>query len=169
MYQRIALKFVTAALFLILASPAFALKPVVVWQYEGPDDLLIVDCIDYKVRTSSWAKFTVTDYLDKYGEVIRTHWLIKISDAIYYNSVYPEIYIKNKGAGNGENESQWWDADGNGSTSGMPFRIMLPKIGKLYMVAGHAVWEEGERVSRSGLEIFPEDGTGSKLCEALAP
>jgi hypothetical protein len=46
---------------------------------------------------------------------------------------------------------------------------MLPKIGKLFMMAGNAVWEEGERVSRSGLEIFPEDGTGSKLCEALAP
>ena len=169
MSKKIALKFVISLFLLLLASPVFALKPVVVWDYEGPDDLFIVDCGDYDVRTSSWAKITITDYLDKYGEYVRTHVLFKISDAIYYNSENPEIYIMNKGAGNGENESQWWDADGNGSSSGMPFRIMLPKIGKLFMVAGHAVWEGGERVSRSGLEIFPEDGTGSKLCEALAP
>lgn len=169
MSKKIALKFFISLFFLLVASPVFALKPFVIWEYEGPDDLFIVNCGDYDVRTSSWAKVTVVDYLNRHGEYVRTHVMIKISDAIYYNSENEDIYIKNKGAGNGENESQWYYADGDQKRSGLPYKIMLPKIGKLFMMAGHAVWEEGVFVSRSGLVIFPEDGTGSKLCEALAP
>jgi hypothetical protein len=45
---------------------------------------------------------------------------------------------------------------------------MLPGIGKLYMMAGHGYWD-GENFSWTGLEVFPDDGTGSKLCKVLAP
>lgn len=157
-----------AALALMVSTSALALKPIVVFEYEGPDDILIVECGDYDVRTSSWAKITVTDYLDRHGNFVREHVRVHISDAIYYNSETPDIYISNQGAGNGENVSQWWYADGTMMEAGMPYRIMLPKIGKLYMLAGHGNWD-GESFSWSGLQVFPDNGTGSKLCEVLAP
>lgn len=157
-----------AALALLVSASALALKPFVVVEYEGPDDIKVVECGDYDVRTSSWAKVTITDYLDKDENFVREHVRVHISDAIYYNSKTPDIYISNQGAGNGENVSQWWYADGTMMEAGMPYRIMLPKIGKLYMRAGHGYWD-GENFSWSGLEVFPEDGTGSKLCVALAP
>ena len=157
-----------AALTLMVSTSALALKPLVVFDYEGPDDILFVECGDYDVRTNSWAKIIATDYFVNNVEVIRTHVRFHISDAIYYNSEVPEIYISNQGAGNGENVSQWWNADGTMMEAGMPFRIMLPGIGKLYMIAGRGYWD-GESYSWTGLEVFPEGGTGSKLCEVLAP
>ena len=168
MFKKFAFLFVLTVSLLVLASPAFALKPVVVFDYEGPDDLFIVDCGDYEVRTSSWAKITVTDYFDQDGNFVREHWQFHIFDEIYYNSAVPDIYISNQGAGNGENVSQWYYADGTMMEAGMPFRIMLPGIGKLFMMAGHGYWD-GENSSWTGLRVFPEAGTGSKLCEVLAP
>ena len=157
-----------ATLTLMVSTSAFALKPMVVFEYEGPDDILVVECGDYDVRTSSWAKITVIDYFDKDENFVREHVRFHISNAIYYNSEFPDIYISNQGAGNGENVSQWWYADGTLMEAGMPFRIMLPKIGKLYMLAGHGYWD-GENFTWTGLEVFPEDGTGSKLCDVLSP
>ena len=153
---------------LVLSASVSAANPIVVYDYEGPDDIFIIGCDGYDVRNASWAKVTVTDYFGKDGNFVREHVWIHISDSIYYNSVFPEIFIQNQGAGNGENISQWWDADGNEKESGMPYRIMLPGIGKLFMMAGHGYWD-GENFSWTGLRVFPEDGTGSKLCEVLAP
>jgi len=51
---------------------------------------------------------------------------------------------------------------------GIPYRITLPGIGPLLLEAGRSYFDE-ETVYHSGVFMFPEDGTGSVLCEALAP
>ena len=51
---------------------------------------------------------------------------------------------------------------------GIPYRITLPGIGPLLLEAGRSYFD-GETVYHSGVFMFPEDGTGSALCEALAP
>lgn len=168
MFKKMITVLSVAVFTLMMSTSALALKPIVVFEYEGPDDIQVVECGDYDVRTSSWAKIIATDYFDEDGNFIREHVRFHISDAIYYNSAVPDIYISNQGAGNGENVSQWYYADGTIMEAGMPFRIMLPGIGKLYMMAGHGYWD-GENFSWTGLQVFPDDGTGSKLCKVLAP
>lgn len=168
MFRKLITVLSVAAFTLLMSTSALALKPVVLVDYEGPYDEFVIECGDYDVHNSSWIHLTLTDYLDKNGDVIRTHVWAHVWDSIFYNSEVPEIYISNQGAGNGENLSQWWNADGTMMEAGLLWRIMLPGIGKLYMTAGRGFWD-GENWSWSGLEVLPENGSGSRLCDALAP
>jgi len=168
MFKKAIWSFLITLALMMVSFNANAVPPEIVWEYEGPDDISVVECDGYDVRTSSWAKITVTWFFDKDGNPIREHTLVKIHDAIYYNSEDPGIYIRNQGAGNGENISFWYDmVNDTFKESGMPYRIMLPGVGKLYMLAGHGV-DDGEGFFWTGLNVFPVGGSGSKLCEALA-
>ena len=169
MFKKAATLFSIAILMMMVSVSVIAIPPEIIVDYEGPDDIFIVECDGYDVRTSSWAKITVTWFFDKDGNPIREHSLVRIYDAIYYNSEDEGIYIRNQGAGNGENISFWYDmVNDTFKESGMPYRIMLPGVGKLFMQAGHGVGD-GEGFFWTGLYVFPVGGSGSKLCEALAP
>ena len=73
MFRKLIAVSLVATLTLMVSTNAFALKPIVVFEYEGPDDIFVVECGDYDVRTSSWAKVTVTDYIDKDENSFETH------------------------------------------------------------------------------------------------
>ncbi len=95
-------------------------------------------------------------------------WCASDTDAIYYNSEHPDIFIRQGASGNGENFQVKINLiTGEEQYTGMPFRITLPGIGPLYIEVGRGYWD-GEEFKFTGLVLFPEEGTGSALCDALA-
>mgnify|MGYP001820598272 CR=1 FL=1 len=144
---------------LTMPLAALAAKPIVIYDYEGPDDIFIVECDGYDVNNASWAKIVVTRYLDKDGNFVREHVSIRIYDSIYYNTTFPDIFIQNQGAGNGENISQWYYADGSMKESGLPYRIMLPGIGKRIETITRKMFIK--ELKKKGVEIL----TGCQLVE----
>lgn len=135
---------------------------------EYVDDFPIVGCGDYEVWTMATTRETSTYFFDKDGDPVRLRVSLLVSDAIYYNSLNPEIFIQQGASGTGENFQIMIDlVTGTEKYTGAPFRITIPGIGPLYVEAGNGYWD-GENFTFNGISMFPEAGTGSALCDALA-
>ena len=163
--------FLTLIFVLILSSAfnAWAKRPDSVTNYFD-DDFPIVECGDYEVWTAATTRETVTTFFDRDDNPVRLRVSFHITDAIYYNSEYPDIYIQQGASGTGENiQGRINLVTGAEQWTGSPFRITLPGIGVLYKEAGRAYSSDGENFTFTGSIIFPEAGTGSALCDALAP
>jgi len=158
-------------IFVLISSSAFnvwAMKPFSETNYFE-DDFPIVGCGDYEVWTAATTRETVTTFFDRDDNPVRVRVSFHISDAIYYNSENPDIYIQQGASGTGENlQIKINLVTGKEQYTGSPYRITLPGIGVLYKEAGRATWD-GENFTFTGSIIFPEAGTGSALCDALAP
>jgi hypothetical protein len=165
--------FLTSILFLLVASSAWASPPERFVDYV-PFDFDVLDCDGYSVWTSGWERDTYTLFFDKDGNETRLRTSIHITDAMWYNkpddSEAPPsgIYIQQGASGTGENFQIWENfVTGEFQGAGLPYRITLPRIGPLYLEAGRTSFDGEWHIT--GVVIFPEDGTGSALCDALAP
>jgi hypothetical protein len=158
-------------IFVLILSSAFnawANPPYSETSYFD-DDFPIVECGDYEVWTAATTRMTETTFFDRNDNPVRVRVSFHISDSIYYNSEYPDIYIQQGASGTGENiQIKINLVTGEEQYTGSPYRITLPGIGVLYKEAGRAYWD-GENMFFTGSIIFPEAGTGSALCDALAP
>lgn len=156
------------AVLMAVSSLAWAVKPYSD-SFVVEDDLFVVNCGEYDVYTLASTKVKETIYFNQEGEPIRYHLTLKILQSVYYNSEDDSIKIVQGKFGRGENASYWEDiVTGDWQSTGGQFRITLPGIGPLLIDVGRWHWD-GENFYRSGAFIAPEDGTGSALCEALAP
>lgn len=150
------------------AVNAWAKPPLSETNYY-PDSFPIVQCDGYQVWTSAEVRETETVFFDKDGKPARVRVFLHVRDAIYYNSLDPEIYIQQGVSGTGEGLTLWINlVTGTERFTGRFARITLPGVGVLYLEMGRAHWD-GENWSFNGISVFPEAGTGSALCEALAP
>lgn len=166
--NKILLLALTLVLFLSSAFNVWAKKPFMETNYFE-DAFPIVGCADYEVWTVSTVRERVTTFFDRDDNPVRVRASLHISDAFYYNSENPDIYIQQGASGTGENiQIRINLVTGEEQYTGSPFRITLPGIGVLYKEAGRAYWD-GENLFFTGSIIFPEAGTGSALCDALAP
>lgn len=151
-----------------LSANLWANQPLTIAE-EFFDDFPIVSCGDYSVRTSALTSAKQTFFFDRDGNPVRIRVSIHIRDAIYYNSEDSDIYIQQGASGTGENIQGHINlVNGTEQWSGVPFRITLKGIGPLYIEVGRNYWD-GENWNFSGILVFPEAGTGSALCAALAP
>ncbi len=147
---------------------AWAYRPFSETFYSD-DNFPVVGCGDYQVWTAGTVRVTETTFFDRDGNPVRLRVSMHITDAIYYNSEYPDIYIQQGASGTGENiQGQINLVTGEQQWTGVPLRITLKGIGPLFIDVGRHYWD-GESWAISGTTIFPEAGTGSALCEALAP
>ena len=161
-------RFLISTITLILTSFSAMAMPPLSETEEFVDDFPIVGCGEYEVWTMATTRQTITVFFDKDGVPVRQRLSLHISDAIYYNSLNPEIFIQQGASGTGENYQIMFNlVTGTERYTGLPYRITIPGVGPLYVVAGHAVWD-GENYIFSGIDMFPEAGTGSALCDALA-
>ena len=160
-----------STLILSISVNAWAAPPSSVTYYQS-EDFAVVGCSDYgdyHIRTSAETRITETTFFNQAGDDVRLRVSVHIVESIYYNSENPDIYIQQGGNGVGENAQVSIDlATGVERWTGATYRITLPGVGPLYIEAGHGTWD-GENLSWNGSQIFPEAGTGSALCEALAP
>ena len=165
------------ALILSISVDAWATPPSSDVRYLD-EDFPIVGCGDYHIRTVASFRLRETFFFDKDGVPVRLRISVLITGSIYY-SIYNESdpvgpeniekYIQQGAKGRGENQQIWIDLIEIGEKyTGLPFRITLPGIGPLFLEAGHGYWD-GVTYTFHGISIMPEDGTGSALCEALAP
>ena len=158
-----------STLILSISVNAWATPPLSVTYHDVSDDFAIVACGDYDVRTAALIRGKETLFFDKDDNPIRLRISWLISEAIYYNSLNPDIYIQQGKVGVGENMQLSINlVTGAERWTGANFRITLPGIGPLWVRAGHGTWD-GENYAWNGAFILPEAGTGSALCEALAP
>jgi hypothetical protein len=166
-----------SALILSISVDAWATPPSSE-VYDSYEDFGIVGCGDYHIRTAADLRIRETFFFDKDGVPVRLRISVLITGSIYY-SIYNESdpadpesiekYIQQGAKGVGENQQIWIDLTEIGEKyTGLPFRITLPGIGPLFLEAGHGYWD-GVTYTFHGISIMPEDGTGSALCEALAP
>jgi len=160
-----------STLILSISVNAWAAPPSSVTYYQS-EDFAVVGCSDYgdyHIRTSAETRITETTFFNQAGDDVRLRVSVHIVESIYYNSLNPDIYIQQGQNGVGEN----WQISLNLVTgaeryTGKPYRITLPGVGPLYIEAGHGSWD-GVTFTFRGISIMPEAGTGSALCEALAP
>lgn len=133
------------------------------------DDLHVADCDGFTVRTLATTRVTETFFFDRDGNPVRLRISAHVTDSIYYNSVDPTIYIQQGASGAGENGQFLINlVTGTVQVTGAVWRITLKGIGPLFIDVGRHYWD-GDSWAISGTTIFPEAGTGSALCEALAP
>jgi hypothetical protein len=152
-------------LMLAVSFNASAAKPETYFE-EGDWDFGVWHCDGYQVRGLQSYRYRDTLFFNRHGEPVRLAGHYLSTGTIYYNSVHGDIYIQE---GPGENQQFGIDlTTGEERYSGLNFRITIPGIGPLYIDVGQWRWIDGE-LYRSGMTILPEEGTGSALCEALAP
>ena len=153
---------------LIMTSFSATAMPPLSETNEYVDDFPIVGCGEFEVRTMATTRERSTYFFDKDGVPVRLRVSLHISDAIYYNSLNPEIFIQQGASGTGENFQIMVDlVTGTERYTGLPYRITIPGVGPLFVEAGHGYWD-GENFTFNGISMFPEAGTGSALCDALA-
>jgi hypothetical protein len=153
---------------LCLSVNAWANPPFSEISYIS-DDFPVVSCGDYWVKALANTRVTQTTFFNQDGNPVRLRISMHVTDSVYYNSEDPGIYIQQGAKGTGENVQGKIDlVTGEEQWPGLPFRITLKGIGPLYIEVGRMYWD-GESYNFSGMVIFPEAGTGSALCDALAP
>ena len=151
------------------AAAASSAPPDIV-RFEEPFDFGIVDCGGFVVFTDGTQNVTFKTFFDKDGIPSRLQVSLRIIESRYYNSVDPTIFIRQGARGAGENVTINVDlATGDEHDRGLLFRITIPGVGPAFLQAGTFRFENGMLVFRAGPFIFPEDGTGSVLCNALSP
>ena len=161
-------KILFATMFLGLSINAWATPPLSETVYYD-DEFPLVGCGDFDVRVLATTRERQTLFFDKEGNEVRLRIALHVSDAIYYNSSNPDLYIQQGASGTGENLMIMIDLKtGTERYSGAPYRITIPGVGPLYIEAGHWTWD-GENFVSKGVFMFPEEGTGSALCDALSP
>ena len=135
------------------------------------EDLLIVHCEGFDVRTKAKIRYTEKRWFDDDGIALKTkvHW--KILESEYYNSVNPEISIS-QGL-NGVGETVMGNIDevtGETHASGLGFRLTIPRIGHVFMDIGTIRRDEDFNIlfEHGLLWVFAKGETGLALCEALA-
>lgn len=143
------------------------------------DDLFIVDCGTYDVRTAATMRERVTEHYNKAGEPVRLHISFRILESIYYScpddpgydecAENPAVYIQQGRFGKGENAHGWIDlVTGEEAFTGAQFRLTIPGAGPVVLDAGRYHFD-GESWYHTGIFIWPEGDTGDALCEVLEP
>lgn len=167
MNKRLIIAFVSVFLF-VLASNVSAVKPDKS-TYSVHDELFVVGCGDYDVLVDFTYRVMETLFYDKDSVPVKLHFSAHVSNSVFYNSVDPDIFIQQGADGVGMNEQFRMNLiTGEWNSTGAHWRITLPGIGPLFVYAGN-IYFDGETIHFSGRYFFPEEGTGSALCEALAP
>lgn len=150
------------------ASVAMATPPFIE-TFTVIDDLFIVDCGSFNVRTRAPTIITEKTFFDKSGEPVRFHASGHITESIYYNSTDDSIFVSQGANGVGENFFFMLDLiTGEIVNAGGFFRLTLPGIGHVVMLMGVQKVDADGNVVFNGLDAFPEGDTASALCGALA-
>ena len=152
---------------LMWASVGLATPPLIE-TFAVIDDLFIVGCDGFDVRTEAPLILTEKTFFNSSGDPVTFQVSGRITESIYYNSSDPSIFVTQGKKGVGENFFFMVDLiTGEIVNAGGFFRLTLPGIGHVVMAMGVALIDGG--VVFHGLEAFPEGETAAALCDALTP
>jgi len=158
---------ILSAVALTWASVGSATPPEIV-TFVVVDDLFIVNCNGFDVRTEAPTIITEKTFFNSSGDPVTLHISGRITESIYYNSNDISIFVTQGAKGVGENFLIIVDLlTGEIVIHGGSFRLTLPGIGHVVMLMGVAMFN-GDFVFH-GLDAFPEGDTAAALCEALSP
>ncbi len=158
-----------SAIALMWANVALAAPPFVE-TFTVIDDLFIVDCGSFDVRTRAPTIITEKTFFNKLGEPVKFQVSGRITESIYYNSTDDSIFVRQGANGVGENFFFMLDLiTGEIVNAGGFFRLTLPGFGHVVMLMGVQKVDADGNVVFNGLEAFPEGDTAAALCGALSP
>ena len=157
---------VLGAVALTWASVALATPPLIE-TFAVVDDLFVVECDGFDVRTEAPTIITVKTWFNESEEAVRVQVHGRITESIYYNSTDMSIFVTQGAKGVGENFMIMDDLiTGEFFAAGGMFRLTLPGIGHVAMFVG-VIMENGEFVF-NGLFAATDGETAAAICEALA-
>ena len=144
-----------------LATPPF------IDTFTFIDDLFIVACDGFDVRTEAPIIITEKTFFNSSGDPVKFQASGRITESIYYNSSDPSIFVTQGKNGVGENFFFMVDLiTGEIVNAGGFFRLTLPGIGHVVMLMGVAKIDGG--FAFHGLDAIAEGETGPAICEALS-
>lgn len=147
----------------VLATPPF------IETFESLDDLFIVSCDGFDVRTEAPILITEKTFFNKTGDPVRFQVSGHVTESIYYNSTDKSIFVTQRKNGVGENFFFMLDLiTGEVVNAGGFFRLTLPRIGHVVMLMGVQKVDDEGNVEFHGLDAFPEGDTAVALCDALS-
>lgn len=154
---------------LLWAGVAGAAPPLIN-TFNVVDDIEVIQCGTYNVRTSGTYRVTEKVWFDELGEAVRVRIKLQVTESTYYNDQDEDISISQGMKGSGENMIIDIDlATGEEHWSGNLFRLTIPGIGRVIWDVGTWKWVDGDLVFFAGKGwVFAEGETGLALCEALA-
>ncbi|MEJ2384469.1 MAG: hypothetical protein P8Y54_08720 [Xanthomonadales bacterium] len=143
------------------------LKPAQSESWSGVHEFPVAQCDDYEIWTRADSKWRRQEFFSRDDNTLRVTNRLEDWDAVYYNSERPEVLIRHRATGIGDNlELTLWSVDGQVvriEEKGNPFRVAIPDIGSLVLNVSR---NEGSEWNR--FDAVPEGDTESALCEALA-
>ena len=157
-----------SAVTLMWASVGWATPPFIE-TFTVVDDLFIVACDGFDVRTEAPTIITEKTFFNSSGDPVNFQASGRITESIYYNSSDASIFVTQGKKGVGENFFFMVDLiTGEIVNAGGFFRLTLPGIGHVVMFMGVQKVDAEGNVVFNGLAAFPEGDTAAALCDALA-
>ena len=152
---------------LMWASVALATPPFIE-TFTVIDDLFVVACDGFDVRTEAPTIITEKTFFNSSGDPVKFQASGRITESIYYNSTDKSIFVTQGANGVGENFFFMVDlTTGEIVNAGGFFRLTLPGIGHVVMQVG-VVKVDGGFVFH-GLEAITDGEIAAAICEALSP
>ena len=142
------------------------LKPAQSEAWSSVHEFPVAQCEGFEVWTKADSKWQRTQFFSREDRSLRVTDLLEDWDAIYFNSEAPDVSIRQRATGIGDNlELTVWFVDEQvvrSEEKGNPFRLAIPGVGTLVVTASRGNGSEWNR-----FDVVPEDDTESALCEAL--
>jgi len=158
------------ALLAVAWAPTAGANPPSISTITVVDDVEIVQCGGYNVRTNADTKITEKTWFDGDGNPVRVQVQLRVTRSEYYNDIYPEISVSQGAKGIGENITGNFDlVTGAEHWTGNGFRLTIPGIGRVIWDVGTFKLDEDGNAVFHGQSFLAEGKTGLALCEVLAP
>jgi hypothetical protein len=157
-----------AAVILGVPLPASAVPPAM--GIIGPIDIqnfLVADCGAYQVLAEWTVAAPYIEHYDQNGQLTHIEYFQQAGPVTFYNSAFPERMLVGK---KGIEVARWDFVKGTIATMGQRFKLTVPGLGLVHIVAGQVTWDMStdEIVFIAGQPGFI-GGEVAALCAALAP
>lgn len=143
------------------------IKPAGSETWSSEHEFRVAGCDGFEAWTKATSRWKRTQFFSREEQSLRVTDLLEDWDAEYYNNAAPDVRIRHRSTGVGDNlELTQWLVDGQvvrTEAKGNPFRVAIPNVGALVLQAS-----DGAGSGWTRFDVLPEGDTAAALCEALS-